>query len=103
MMGWLLAGGVALGSPTDDLVEDIGRGLVVDWSTLVVEVDAGSYRAGAQATKAVEQSARGAIDDRLEQGLQVLRWSLADTEQPNSTWWFCFFLFFNCHEHHIEL
>lgn len=65
--------GSALASPTDNLVEDVGRGLLVDWSTLVVEVDAGSYRAGAQATKAVEQSARLAIDDRLEDGLGVVR------------------------------
>ncbi len=70
MLAWLA---LALAGPTDNLVEDVGRGLLVDWSTLMVEVEAGSYRAGAQATKAVEQSARLAIDDRLQEGLGVVR------------------------------
>ena len=73
LLALLVLGEVALAGPTDDLVEDVGSGLLVDWSTLVVEVEAGSYRAGAQATKAVEQSARLAIDDRLEAGLGVVR------------------------------
>ncbi len=70
---WTLASSYAVAGPADNLVEDVGRGLLVDWSTLMVEVEAGSYRAGAQATKAVEQSARLAIDDRLDAGLGVVR------------------------------
>lgn len=81
-MMWLSLMLVAMGAgppvaptapPAADILEDVGRGLVVNWSTLVVEVQAGSYRAGTQATKAVEQSARLAIDDRLEDGLGVIR------------------------------
>jgi len=55
----------ALASGPDDLREPLAHGVVLNWTEGVVEVDAGSYRAGAQATKAVEQSARLAIDERI--------------------------------------
>jgi len=63
-MMWLLLT-VALAGAEDDLTSELARGVSVNWTRGVVQVEAGSYRAGAQAAKAVEQSARLAIDDRL--------------------------------------
>jgi len=55
----------ALASEPTDLREALAHGVVLNWTEGVVEVEAGSYRTGAQAVKAVEQSARLAIDERI--------------------------------------
>ena len=59
----------ALAAHPSDLREPLSHGVVINWTEGVVEVEAGSYRAGAQATKAVEQSARLAIDERIVDGV----------------------------------
>jgi hypothetical protein len=48
-----------------DIVEVLGRGLSVDWSNQTVRVQAGSYGLRTGSTKAVEQSARLAVDELL--------------------------------------
>lgn len=63
-----LALAVAHAEPVD-LTSELARGVTIDWTRGVVVVEAGSYRAGAQAAKAVEQSARLAVDDRLVEEL----------------------------------
>jgi hypothetical protein len=63
---------MALAGASDEVPSvrtELAHGMAVDWTRGVVSVQAGSYRAGAQAAKAVEQSARLAVDDRLSEEL----------------------------------
>jgi hypothetical protein len=56
-----------------DLVEVVGHGVTVDWTTLTLEVRAESRSAGAQSPEAVEQLARREVEAAVQQAVGSIR------------------------------
>jgi hypothetical protein len=70
VIGWL---GAAWADDPADVVEVVGHGVEIDWTTLRLEVSAGARGAGPQAIEAIEQLARRSVEAAYQQAVGSVR------------------------------